>query len=125
VRHPAPRGAPPGRWAGPSAHHEIDAGGIDGFFQSPLDRLLRGSARDHIVLGGFGLEGPVHSTLRSANDRGYECLLLADASASLNVTLAHSALSMICMSGGIFGAVGETPELLRALDRTTTPREDQ
>jgi Isochorismatase family len=127
LRHPPPPGAPPSRWAGPSAQYEVDAGGVDGFFASPLDGLLRSIGRDHIVLGGFGLEGPVHSTMRSANDRGYECLLLADAAAPLNVTLAHAALSMICMSGGIFGAVGETTELRSALDRATrTPtREDQ
>ena len=125
VRHPAPPGAPPSRWMGPSGHHEVEAGGLDGFYASSLDRVLRDARRDHLVLGGFGLEGPVHSTLRSANDRGYECLVLADATASLNVALAHAAFSMICMSGGIFGAVGESTELGRAFDRTTPLKEDQ
>lgn len=124
VRHPSPSGAAPRPWALPPAHRDVDAGGVDGFFASALDGLLRAAGRDRLILGGFGLEGPVHSTLRSANDRGYECLMLTDACAALDANLAHSAFSMVCMSGGIFGAVGESTALMQALGATTTHRED-
>lgn len=127
VRHLLGPDVPPPAWAGPTADHEVDARGLDAFFATPLDGLLRDAGRDHIVLGGFGLEGPVHSTLRSANDRGYECLTLTDGAASARPELESAAYSMICMSGGIFGAVGASEALLRAFarDRTLNSREAQ
>src|SRR4051812_545352 len=93
----------------------VAAGGIDGFFGSILDRDLRARGCDHLVVGGFGLEGPVHSTLRSANDQGYECLLLTDASAALDERQVATSLSMVTMSGGIFGALGTSTDLIDAL----------
>ncbi|HEU5148918.1 MAG TPA: isochorismatase family protein [Iamia sp.] len=99
----------------------VRAAGIDGFYGSDLDARLRAARRDHLVVAGFGLEGPVHSTLRAANDRGYECLLLADASAPLDPALAPAARSMVEMSGGIFGAVGATAALLAALPPAPSP----
>ncbi|MGZ4706355.1 MAG: cysteine hydrolase family protein [Acidimicrobiales bacterium] len=96
----------------------ISAAGIDGFFGSPLDRRLRARACDHLLVCGFGLEAPVHSTLRSANDQGYECLLLTDACAPLDPLATGAALSMVTMSGGIFGALGTSSELLAAVSAT-------
>jgi len=94
----------------------IDAAGLDGFFGSGLDAQLRGWGCTHLAIAGFGLEGPVHSTLRSANDRGYECLLLADACAAAGEETRTGALSMVTMSGGIFGAIGTTAQLAALLD---------
>lgn len=94
----------------------ITTGGIDGFFGSDLDHQLRRAGRDHLLLAGYGLEATVHSTMRSANDRGYECLLLLDATASLSADTRDPARSMVEMSGGIFGAVGSSAALLLALD---------
>ena len=54
--------------------------------------------------------------MRSANDRGYECLLVVDACAPLEPELVPAAISMVEMSGGIFGAVGTTAPVLAALD---------
>lgn len=95
----------------------IEACGVDAFYGSPLDALLRTDGRDRLVVAGFGLEGPVHSTLRSANDRGYECLLAIDACASASEapSVAAAARSSVEMSGGIFGAVGETDQILAVL----------
>ena len=98
-----------------SADLTVVAGGIDGFFASPLDQRLRRAGRDHLLLAGFGLEGPVHSTLRSANDAGYECLLLTDACASLDPSIRDAAIATVTMSGGIFGAVGTSTALRDAL----------
>jgi len=94
----------------------VDTAGIDGFFGSSLDALLRGWGCTHLALAGFGLEGPVHSTLRSANDRGYECLVLADACAASGEQTRRGALSTVAMSGGIFGAVGTIEHLGALLD---------
>ncbi|MBL8776930.1 MAG: isochorismatase family protein [Acidimicrobiales bacterium] len=94
----------------------VVAAGVDAFHGSPLDALLRRAGRTHLLVAGFGLEGPVHSTLRSANDRGYECLLVTDASAPLVPELAAPAAHTVTMSGGIFGAVGSAAAVLAALD---------
>lgn len=95
----------------------VRAAGIDGFFGSALDTALRARGLDTLLLAGFGLEAPVHSTMRSANDQGYECLLIADACAPLDAACRDAALSIITMSGGIFGAIGTAPALLDALRR--------
>lgn len=103
---------PPAALAG---GHAIDAGGIDGFFDSPLDGVLRHRRIHQLVIVGHGLEGPVHSTLRSANDRGYECLLVIDACTPIDASLVPAARRTVEMSGGIFGAVTTTAELIRDL----------
>lgn len=94
------------------------ADGLDALHGGPLDGLLRREARTHLIVAGLGLEGPVHSTLRSANDRGYECLLVTDACAPLTTDLAEAAARTVTMSGGIFGAIGLTHAVLDALALT-------
>jgi biuret amidohydrolase len=86
----------------------IDAAGMDAFYGSSLDAYLRARGIDTLILLGLGLEGPIHSTMRAANDRGYECLLVADASAPHDPALVPAALSTIAFSGGIFGAFAST-----------------
>jgi nicotinamidase-related amidase len=93
----------------------VRSAGTDGFHGGPLDDELRRRGIDHLVLAGFGGEACVDSTLRSANDRGYECLTLTDAVAYFSPELGRHALSTITMSGGIFGAVGPSAALLEAL----------
>lgn len=93
----------------------VDVPGIDGFFASPLDGRLRRRRIDTLVLGGFGAEAAVSSTLRSANDRGYECLTLTDGSAPFVAETGRRSLSSITMSGGIFGAIAPSAALVAAL----------
>jgi nicotinamidase-related amidase len=93
----------------------VDSTGIDGFHGGPLDGALRAAGIDHLVIGGFGHEAAVDSTLRSANDRGYECLVLSDGVAPFDDDLGAHALDSVTMSGGIFGAVGTSTSLLSAL----------
>jgi nicotinamidase-related amidase len=95
--------------------HRVRSGGVDGFFASSLDTVLRTLGRDQLLLCGKWLETNVHSTMRSANDRGYECLLVLDACVAYDPDLTSAARSQIEMSGGIFGAVGETAAVLDAL----------
>lgn len=99
----------------PRASHSVTSPGVDGFYASPLDNLLRSLGRDQLLLTGAWLETSVHSTLRSANDRGYECLLVLDGCTPYDAALLHASRSQIEMSGGIFGAVGETAHVLTAL----------
>jgi nicotinamidase-related amidase len=93
----------------------IDAAGVDGFFGGRLDRELRASGITHLALVGFGAEATVDSTLRSANDQGYECLTVTDAVAPFDDDTGRRALSSVTMSGGIFGAVATSEQLLLAL----------
>lgn len=86
--------------------------GVDAFSASPLAEALSGYGVSHLLVAGFGLEGPVHSTLRSANDRGWECLLVSDGCAPLDVSLAGAAMSTVEMSGGIFGATASAEQVL-------------
>jgi biuret amidohydrolase len=96
----------------------IDSFGVDGFSGSPLAECLAGIDVDHLLVCGLGLEGPVHSTLRSANDRGLECLLVIDGCAPLEPNLADAGVRIIEMSGGIFGAVATSDAVLSALGAT-------
>ena len=107
------------RLPGPPPHASVAAHGWDGFFGSGLDAVLRRHRVDCLLLVGTGLETGVHSTMRSANDRGYECLLVADACTAGDQALTGPALSMVEMSGGIFGAVGRSADVLQALTPTT------
>jgi nicotinamidase-related amidase len=95
---------------------DVISSGSSAFFGGGLDILLHTRNRTDLILVGWGLEGPVHSTLRAANDRGYECLLVADASSSLDASLIKNASSMVEFSGGIFGATATTAELLTLLN---------
>lgn len=102
--------------SGACAEHRIDAPGWDAFYGTPLDLLLRTTGRELVLFTGGWLEVGVHSTMRAANDRGYECLLVADACVSGSPLTAAAAVSSIEMSGGIFGAVGTSQDVLSLLD---------
>lgn len=116
VEHRAPPswrggGDPPPLTGGES----IRAEGVDAFYGSPLEALLRRNGHDRLLLVGLGLETTVHSSLRTANDIGLECLVVVDACAPLDPTLVPQAISMIEMSGGIFGAVANTDDVIATL----------
>lgn len=123
TRHPR-RGSRPALPAAPDADGAlgglavdltIEAGGLDAFYGSDLDLLLRRRGVRRLILAGTGLETAVHSTMRDANDRGYECLLVVDACAPVDPSLVPAAVSTVEMSGGIFGAVGTAAHVLDAL----------
>lgn len=93
----------------------VVAAGIDGFYGSCLDHSLRSAGVRYLVLAGYGAEATVSSTLRSANDRGYECLTLIDAVAPFDPLTGRHSLSSTTMSGGIFGAIAPAEGLIAAL----------
>jgi nicotinamidase-related amidase len=118
-----------GKWRDVSARPMVDSyhaqvtvrsGGVDAFFASDLELVLRTRGIERIILCGSGLETSVHSTMRSANDRGFECLLVADACVADDQDLAAASVSMIEMSGGIFGAVGMSSPAIRAIFAATS-----
>jgi nicotinamidase-related amidase len=103
------------RYGGILVKAPIRPGATSAFHGSPLEDVLRSEGRTELIFAGWGLEGPVHSTLREANDRGYECLLVPDACTSTDPALAAAAASMVRHSGGIFGAFSTTDAVIAAL----------
>jgi biuret amidohydrolase len=59
----------------------------------------------------------VHTTMRDANDRGFECLLLSDCCGATDPANHMAALHMIKMQGGVFGAVSDSVTFLRDLPK--------
>lgn len=95
--------------------HVVDTSGLNGFHGSELDALLVALGRNHLLFGGFCAELTLDTTLRSANDRGYECLVLTDGCAFVDPAVGSHALSSVTMSGGIFGAIGTSAAVSKAL----------
>ena len=77
--------------------------GKGAFYATELGRMLEEKAITHLLFGGVTTEVCVQSTMREANDRGYECLLIEDATESYFPEFKQATLEMIRAQGGIVG----------------------
>lgn len=93
----------------------IDKPGKGAFFATAFDGILRARAIRQLVVVGVTTEVCVHTTVREANDRGYECLVPSDCVGSYFPEFQASALAMIKAQGGIFGWVTHSADILSAL----------
>ena len=93
----------------------IDKPGKGAFYATPLQEALQSRGVTHLVFMGVTTEVCVQSTMREANDRGYDCLVLADCTESYFPEFKAATLAMIQAQGGIVGWVGASTNLLKAL----------
>lgn len=93
----------------------IDKPGYSAFYATDLARVLAVADTRHIILCGLTTDVCVHSTLRDAVDRGYECLVVGDLCAATQPENHAAALRSITTEGGIFGAVATAQVLFKGL----------
>ncbi len=93
----------------------IDKPGKGAFFATDLDAILKHRGIESLLVAGVTTEVCVHTTVREANDRGYECLVVTDCVASYLPKLHEAALAMIAAQGGIFGWLADSEAVIPAL----------
>jgi biuret amidohydrolase len=93
----------------------IDKSGKGSFYATDLHSILMNRGIKSLIVTGVTTEVCVHTTVREANDRGYECLVLSDCVASYFPEFQEMGLKMIAAQGGIFGWVAPSANLLSEL----------
>ncbi len=89
--------------------------GKGAFWATPLDDMLRWRGITHLILAGVTTEVCVQTTMREANDRGYECLLIEDATESYFPEFKRVTLEMVRAQGAIVGWTAPFAALRAAL----------
>ncbi|MBU2328331.1 MAG: cysteine hydrolase [Alphaproteobacteria bacterium] len=94
----------------------IDKPGKGAFYATPLGEILQEKGISQLVFAGVTTEVCVQTTMREANDRGYECLLATDATESYFPEFKKAAIDMMTAQGAIVGWAATVDQIVEALD---------
>ncbi|MDX6677923.1 MAG: hypothetical protein QOE31_1975 [Solirubrobacteraceae bacterium] len=94
----------------------LDKPGKGAFYATDLEHILRNAGITSLIVTGVTTEVCVHTTVREANDRGFECLVLSDCVGSYFAEFQEVGLKMIAAQGGIFGWVAPSQDLIAAVE---------
>jgi nicotinamidase-related amidase len=100
----------------------IDKPGKGAFFATDLHAILQNLGIRQLIVTGVTTEVCVNTTVREANDRGYDCLVPSDCVGSYFPEFQEMGLKMIKAQGGIFGWVSDSEKILTALTNSTPPK---
>jgi nicotinamidase-related amidase len=93
----------------------ISKPGKGAFYNTDLESYLQAKNITHLLITGVTTEVCVQTTMREANDRGYECLLVEDATASYFPEFKQATIEMVRAQGGIVGWTGMTEDVIKVL----------
>jgi nicotinamidase-related amidase len=96
----------------------VDKPGKGAFHATDLDAMLKNRGVAQLIVCGVTTEVCVHTTVREANDRGYECVVVSDCVGSYFPEFHEIGLKMIAAQGGIFGWVASSEAVAAALPAT-------